>query len=96
MDFLSQYLEIDEFSEYVKDIDVNIIKDIDYDLFDSNVELLKRYGIDNIKELILFDIGIFMISNLEDRVKLFIDSYDNYLDVYNNDMGVFVDYIYSC
>ena len=76
MDYLLKYgLDYNDLNALLEENDKSYIESFTEDMIRNNSEVLKKYGIDFIGELVIADIGIFAYSSmeLEKRLKIMIE-----------------------
>lgn len=99
MDYLLKYgLDYNDLNALLEENDKSYIESFTEDMIRNNSEVLKKYGIDFIGELVIADIGIFVYSSmeLEKRLKIMIEKLGpSYLDIINDDISILIDFIYN-
>lgn len=99
MEHLLKYdLDYNDLNTLLEENDRSYIESFTEDMIQNNSDILKKYGIDFIGELIRADIGIFAYSpiKLEKSLKIMIEKLgSNYLDIINDDIDILINCIYN-
>ena len=99
MEFLIKYgLDEEDINDLLEENDKNYITSFTDEMIKPVVEVLLKYNIDFISDLIMADIGVFAYTPtyIEEKIKKMISKLgDNYIEILNNDISVFIDYIYN-